>query len=109
MGHASSSYLLQVSEFSGTYKNPFKPGGHGIKYTKWVTIDGSMILVDAKVKWLDYHSKKDPAKVTRYRVRFMGKTVISHQGRVYKAELALGGRQTHMRYIETLPGCEALI
>jgi hypothetical protein len=113
MGHASSSYLLQVSEFSGTYKNPFKPGGRGIKYTKWVTIDGSMILVDAKVKWLDYHSKKDPAKVTRYRVRFKGQTVITHQGRVYqqRSDKSRDGSVTAswMEYVETLPGCEELI
>jgi len=113
MGHASSSYLLQVSEFNGTYKNKYKPGGRGIKYTKWMTIDGRMQLVDAKAMWLDYYSKKDPAKITRYRVRFKGKTVISHQGRVYEqcSNTYSNGDpcETWMRYVETLAGCEELV
>ncbi len=109
MGHASSSYLLQVSEFNGTYNNCYKPGGRGIKYTKWMTIDGRMQLADAKALWLEKHAQKDPAKITRYRVRFKGQTVINHQGRVYQAEMALGGHQIHMRYVETLPGMEGEI
>jgi hypothetical protein len=112
MGHASSTYLLQVSEFGGTYKNPFKSGGRGIKYTKWQTIDGrpsGATMDSVKQMWKAYHDGRDPAKITRYRVRYKGQTVISHQGRVYQAEMALGGRQIHMRYVETIKGCEELI
>lgn len=110
MGHASSTYLLQVSEFNGTYKNKFKSGGRGIKYTKWMTIDGRMQLADAKALWLEKHAAKDPAKITRYRVRFKGQTVISHQGRVYEMYTGgLGDTEKWMKYVDTLPGCEDLI
>jgi hypothetical protein len=58
----------------------------------------------------NYHLKADPAKVTRYRVRFKGQTVISHQGRVYEMYTGgLGGKEKWMRYIETLEGCEELV
>jgi|SRR5271166_1928422 len=109
MGHASSSYLLQVSEFNGTYKNKFKSGGRGIKYTKWVTVDGRMSLADAKELWLSHLLKHDPAKITRYRVRFKGQTVISHQGRVYEKYTNADATQSWMTFVETLPGCEDLI
>jgi hypothetical protein len=108
MGHASSTYLLQVSEFNGTYKNRFKAGGRGIKYTKWQTIGGrpsGASMDEVKAMWKEAFDAKDPAKITRYRVQFKGQTIITHQGRVYAADLAFGGR----RYVGTIEGCEELI
>jgi hypothetical protein len=84
MGHASSSYWLQISEYAGTYSNPYKRGGKGRKFTKWKTVDGRTYLHDAKKMWLEYYQQKDPAKLTKFRVRYKGQTVITHQGRVYE-------------------------
>ena len=108
MGHASSSYLIQVSEFGGTYSNPYKQGGKGIKYTPWKTIDGRSLLnaganlSEVKKAWLEYNSKKDPAKITRYRVTYKGKTIIDHQGRVYEEYTQPGTGDTWMRFVEEL-------
>jgi hypothetical protein len=30
-------FLLQTSKNDGTYRNPYKPGGYGIRYSPWVT------------------------------------------------------------------------
>jgi hypothetical protein len=111
MGHASSTYLLQVSEFNGTYKNPFKSGGRGIKYTKWRTVGGmasGAAMHEVKKMWLDAFASIDPAKIMRYRVRYKGQTIISHQGRVYKQYTPEIGKPW-MTFVETLPGCEELI
>jgi len=105
MGHASSTFLLQVSGFNGTYDNPYKRGGRGVRYTKWKTVDGRMFLIDAKKMWLEYNSGKDPATVLRYRVRYKGQTVIDHQGRVYERVTAPGtnGRgEGWMRFVGEL-------
>jgi hypothetical protein len=106
MGHASSSFLLQQQEFDRTYSNPYKQGGKGIKYTKWRTVSGfshiSGGLEAAKKWWKESYEQRDPAKLTRFRVQYKGKTVINPEGRVYQAELALGGRQIHMRFVEAL-------
>ena len=105
MGHASSTFLLQVSEFDRLYKNPYKQGGRGIKYTKWKTIDGRMFLKDAKEMWLEYFRQKDPAKLTKYRVRYKGQTVISNEGRVYERVTAPGTNgkgEGWMRFVEEL-------
>jgi hypothetical protein len=100
MGHASSSYWLQVSEFAGTYDNPYKPGGRGIKYTKWKTIDGRWAgiggIKEAKVMWLEHYRQRDLAKITKLRVRYRGKTVIDHQGHVYEQ------RKNGMHFVEDL-------
>jgi hypothetical protein len=102
MGHASSSYLLQVSEYAGTYSNPFKPNGKGMRFTKWKTVDGRSEgiggIKGAKEMWLEHFRQRDPAKLTKFRVQYRGKTVISHQGRVYEQ------RGDGMYFVEDLLG-----
>ena len=103
MGHVRHSFLIQHSEFNGTYKNPFKFRGRGIKYTKWRTIDMRSFLGDAKVRFLELMKERDPAKIQRYRVRYKNQTVITPAGRVYE-RLSLDSK--YLKYVETLPGME---
>jgi hypothetical protein len=107
MGHASSSYLIQESHFNGFYHNPFKHRQQGLKFTKWITVDGRLNLVDAKAAWLEAHAGRDQKQVQRFRVTFKGKTVIDPRGRVYEQKSDSGGYKW-MAYVETLPGCEEL-
>lgn len=86
MGQAVSNFLLQVSEFAGTYSNPFKRGGKGVKFTKWRTI-GTIAPHDVKAAknlWKDSYNQRDSAKLERFRVTYKGKTLINPEGRVYE-------------------------
>ena len=107
MGHASSSYLMQESHFNGFYYNPFKHQQRGLKYTKWITVDGRLSLADAKTMWLEAHAGRNEKQVQSYRVTFKGKTVIDPRGRVYEQKQDSDGGKW-MGYVETLPGCEEL-
>jgi len=82
MGHIPSLYLIQISEYAGTYKNPFKLGGRGVKWSKWKTIDMRNFLDEAKTSWKAYNAAKQPTQ--RYRVLYQRKTVINPEGRVYE-------------------------
>jgi hypothetical protein len=110
MGHATSSYLLQTSQYGGTYRNPFKQGGKGVKYTKWVTVNGrpsGATMDEVKAMWQEAYAKRNESQLQRFRVTFKGKTVIDQRGRVYEKYTQPGeGGETWMRYVETLPGME---
>lgn len=110
MGHATSTYLLQTSQFSGTYRNPFKSGGRGVKYTKWITVGGrpsGASFDEVKAMFLEAHNGRDQKQLQRYRVTFKGKSVIDPRGRVYEVKQDSDGTKW-MGYVETLPGCEEL-
>jgi hypothetical protein len=36
-------FLLQESHYAGTYSNPFKYRGKGVKYSKWVTVRAGQV------------------------------------------------------------------
>jgi hypothetical protein len=101
MGHASSSWWLQSSEYNGTYRNKFKRGGRGVRWTPWKTVDGRCEVTGgmdgAKKMWLEAHQQRDPAKLTRFRVRYKGKVVVNEDGNVYAIE---EGR--YLRFVESL-------
>jgi hypothetical protein len=102
MGHIPSLYLIQSCEFDRFYSNPMKRGGRGLKFTKWRTIDMRNTLPEAKAMWKEYFTQQDPAKVTKFRVRFKNKTVINPEGRVYEEYTQPGTGDKWMRFVEDL-------
>ena len=111
MGHIRHMYLLQMSEFAGYYKNPFKFRGRGIKYTKWKTVgacNGTCSNAEIKGMWLEAHNARDQQKLQRYRVLYKRDVIISHTGRVYE-RYVVNPSESWMRMKEIIPGCEELI
>jgi len=99
-------FLLQESHYAGTYSNPFKYQGKGVKYSKWVTVRAAIDQRQAELLWQEFQERRDQKQLQRYRVVFGGKVIVNPRGSVYASELALGGQVTHMRFVKKLPGGE---
>ena len=73
-------FLLQSSYCDGTYRNPFKRGGVGYRFSKWKTVDAFNTFEEAKAAFLNFKLNG----MTRRRVSVGGKIVINPEGRVYE-------------------------
>jgi hypothetical protein len=103
-----ANYLIQTNHFVGYYKNPFKPQGRGLKFSKWVTVDAASDMGHAKAQFLDLYAKRDQTKLEHVRCTYLGKVVINQSGRVYEPKQDADGTKW-MGYVETLPGMEDVI
>lgn len=87
-------FLLQSSYCDGTYRNPFKRGGVGMRFSKWRTVDAFNSFEEAKEAFLNFKLNG----MTRRRVSVGGKVVINPEGRVYEVtEIVRGGSSSETR------------
>lgn len=100
-------FLIQTHKFSGYYKNPFKMGGKGIKFTPWKTVAAVGNQQEAETMWEGLQAGRNVGQLEHFRVMYKGAVVVNHRGCVYE-QIATDGKQTWGRFVKKLQGAEEL-
>ena len=76
-----AKFLLQSSACAGTYRNPFKEGGTGLRFTPWRTVGKHNTLEEAKQAWLTFNAS---VGMRRRRIVHKSKVLVNDEGRMYE-------------------------
>lgn len=98
-----AKFLLQTSTNAGTYRNPFKSGGYGIRYSPWKTEQKLDTMEQAKDAFRNFNQ----SGLKRRRIVQDGRVMINAEGRVFEideywADSACTHKMKGLRYVETI-------